>query len=54
MDCIVLGVAKSWTQLREFHFHFFPYKSLQSIEKSSYSLRNTFVRVPLLDLGKVN
>ena len=22
MDCIVHGVAKSWTQLRNFHFHF--------------------------------
>ena len=22
MDCIVHGVAKSWTQLSEFHFHF--------------------------------
>ena len=22
MDCIVHGVAKSWTQLRDFHFHF--------------------------------
>ena len=21
MDCVVHGVAKSWTQLREFHFH---------------------------------
>ena len=21
MDCIVLGVAKSWTQLSDFHFH---------------------------------
>ena len=23
MDCIVYGVAKSWTQLSDFHFHFF-------------------------------
>ena len=23
MDCIVHGVAKSWTQLSSFHFHFF-------------------------------
>ena len=23
MDCIVHGVAKSWTQLRDFHFHYF-------------------------------
>jgi len=22
MDCIVHGVAKSWTQLKDFHFHF--------------------------------
>jgi len=22
MDCIVHGVAKNWTQLRDFHFHF--------------------------------
>ena len=22
MDCIVHGVAKSWTQLSDFHFHF--------------------------------
>ena len=22
MDCVVHGVAKSWTQLIEFHFHF--------------------------------
>ena len=22
MDCTVLGVAKSWTQLSNFHFHF--------------------------------
>ena len=25
MDCIVHGVAKSWTQLRDFHFHLFIY-----------------------------
>ena len=24
MDCIVHGVAKSWTRLRDFHFHFIP------------------------------
>ena len=54
MDRIVLGVAKSWTQLCKFHFHFFPYRSLESIEKSYYSLRDMFVRVPLLYLGKVN
>ena len=24
MDCIVHGVAKSWTQLSDFHFHFPP------------------------------
>ena len=23
VDCIVYGVAKSWTQLSDFHFHFF-------------------------------
>ena len=23
MDCIIHGVKKSWTQLAEFHFHFF-------------------------------
>ena len=23
MDCIVHGVTKSWTQLHDFHFHFF-------------------------------
>ena len=23
-DCIVYGVAKSWTQLSDFHFHFQP------------------------------
>ena len=22
MDCVVRGVAKNWTRLREFHFHF--------------------------------
>ena len=22
MDCVVLGVAKSWTRLSDFHFHF--------------------------------
>ena len=22
MDCIVQGITKSWTQLRDFHFHF--------------------------------
>ena len=22
MDCIVYGVAKSWTRLSDFHFHF--------------------------------
>ena len=25
MDCIVLGVAKSWTLLNDFHFHFLIY-----------------------------
>ena len=25
MDCIVHGVTKSWTRLREFHFHFHPH-----------------------------
>ena len=24
MDCMVLGVAKSWTQLIDFHFHYRP------------------------------
>ena len=27
MDCIVHGVAKSWTRLSDFHFHFFPFCS---------------------------
>ena len=29
MDCIVHGVAKSWTPLRDFHFHFTHKVSLQ-------------------------
>ena len=30
LDCIVLRVAKSWTQLRDFHFHFFSWQSAGS------------------------
>ena len=26
LDCIVYGVAKSWTQLSDFHFHFSLYR----------------------------
>ena len=26
MDCILHGVAKSWTRLSDFHFHFFTFK----------------------------
>ena len=28
MDCIVHGVAKSWTQLSDFHFHYFVYRKI--------------------------
>ena len=31
MDCIVCGVAKSWTRLNDFHFH-------HSFEKLSFSV----------------
>ena len=27
MDCIVHGVTKSWTQLKDYHFHFLSYQN---------------------------
>ena len=31
MDCIVHGIAKSWTQLSDFHFHFLSFEDLGGI-----------------------
>ena len=31
MDCIVHGVTKSWTQLSDFHFHFFLEKGMATL-----------------------
>ena len=30
MDCIVRGVAKSWTRLSDFHFHFMRVKEIMA------------------------
>ena len=35
MDCIVHGVAKSWTRLNDFHFHF-PMKSNSFTQQKVY------------------
>ena len=37
MDCIVDGVAKSWTRLSDFHFHFNP--ESQWVEAGDWALR---------------
>ena len=39
MDCRVHGVAKSWTQLSDFHFHFIP----QNNEMKHSAIRNTSI-----------
>ena len=31
IDCIVHGIAKSWTQLSDFHFHFFLEKGMATL-----------------------
>ena len=39
MDCIVHGVSKSWTQLRDFHFHF-TVVPLHDVSFSSYCFQD--------------
>ena len=33
VDCIVHGVAKSWTRMNDFHFHFFTFKCEKTLKK---------------------
>ena len=42
MDCIVHGVAKSWTRLSAFHFHFFTFSRIWDTSSLVlYQLDNT-------------
>ena len=41
MDCIVHGVAKSWTWLSDFHFHFIKERILKSLNQFSVYLKLT-------------
>ena len=45
MDCIVHGVAKSWTQLSNFHFHFSFRLVIASLPSSKYLL-NSWLQSP--------
>ena len=40
MDCIVHGVAKSWTQWNAFHFHFFKQQDTNSGRRVSLQSQN--------------
>ena len=58
MDCIVHGVAKNWTQLSNFHLHFFSLLSLRPPSPSHHTHTQTLtlsfgVRVNLTTLEKV-
>ena len=49
MDCIVHGVAKSWIQLNDFHFHFsLKKKNLHISESGDFQTRH--LRVSLMNL----
>ena len=47
MDCIVHGVAKSWTRLSDFHFQFLPFNlHLVLVLLNLYILYLMFIKSP--------
>ena len=45
MDCIVHGVAKSWTQLSDIHFHFHHWCAMiAQLVKNLPAMQETWVR----------